>query len=143
MSADGGQTRREHAEEQAKAKGCVVVEPKPNELFIDIDREEDLEFFHKNIVHVAKRCSLTVEMRPSLRKGHFHVVVRFADRELMLWERIAFQAVLGSDRVRELISVFRLLDGDKAPTLFFEKPEAVRLRAMESPPPPVKKEEKL
>lgn len=121
MSADGGQTRREHAEEQAKAKGCIVVEPKPNELFIDIDRVEDLEFFYKQIGHITKRCPLSYEVRPSLRKDHFHVVVCFENRELTEWERIALQAVLGSDRVRELISVFRLLDGDKTPTLFFEK----------------------
>ena len=36
-------------------------------------------------------------------------------------ERIALQAVLGSDRMREFLSLYRHLNGDTDPTLFFEK----------------------
>jgi hypothetical protein len=137
MSADVGKVRREHAEEQAKERGCVIVEPKPNELFLDIDSAEEMAYFEKQIRRVAVRWKLTwtASESPSGKMGRYHVYVTFFDRELDHWQRIALQAVLGSDRIRELISVHRLLDGDAAPTLFFEKPEAVRLRAMENPKP--------
>jgi hypothetical protein len=137
VSADIGKVRRDVAEEQAKARGCVIIEPKPNELFLDIDSADDMAYFEKQIKRVAVRwkCTWTASESPGGKMGRYHVYVTFFDRELDHWQRIALQAVLGSDRVRELISVQRLLDGDAAPTLFFEKPEQVRLRAMESPVP--------
>jgi len=128
VSADTGKTRRETAEEQAKQKGCVIVEPKPNELFIDIDSADDYAYFEKQIKRVAMRwpCTWRASKSPSGKPGRYHVVVEFAanelgERTLDAWQRIALQAVLGSDRVREIISVQRLLDGDPTPTLFFEK----------------------
>jgi hypothetical protein len=125
MSADIGKIRREVAEEQAKAKGCIIVEPKPSELFIDIDSEQDLAYFKKQIVRIELRmpCVWRVQPSPSAKAGRYHVYVDFHPRALDPWQRIAMQAVLGSDRIRELISVQRLLDGDAAPTLFFEKPQ--------------------
>jgi hypothetical protein len=124
MSAEIGKLRREHAEEQAKAKGCRVVEPASNELFIDIDSEVDYAYFQKQIKRIEVRwpCAWRATGSPSGKPGRYHVRVVFeGDRRLDHWQRIALQAVLGSDRVRELISVQRLLDGDATPTLFFEK----------------------
>lgn len=125
MSADAGKVRRDFAEHQAREKSCVIVEPKPNELFIDIDFEEELEYFKRQIKRVELRwpCTWRAQSSPSGKPGRYHVYVAFIDRELDHWQRIALQAVLGSDRIRELISVQRLLDDDVQPTLFFERAE--------------------
>lgn len=116
--------RLKKADEDAKARGCVVIKPKPKELFIDIDREADLVWFLKSIDRVANwlPCTWEVKDSPSGVAGRHHVYVTF-ERDLSVWERVALQAVLGSDRTRELLSVLRILSGDPNPTLFFEKEE--------------------
>lgn len=44
--------------------------------------------------------------------------------ELTDWERIAWQAALGSDPVRELLSCLRLRKGDAHPTMLIEPKDA-------------------
>lgn len=123
MSEQISRATREAALAAAIAKGCVVVEPKPNQLFIDIDCEADRLHFENALPRVAKRCSLVVTRSPSPSgtEGREHVVVTFTDRTFTALDRIAFQGVLGSDRARELNSVIDILDGDPLPTIFFEK----------------------
>ena len=118
-------SRYEVAAEQAKAKGCKVVVPKSNELFVDIDCEEDLERSRKYLVHIQRmeKCSYRITESPSGRPGRYHVVVTL-ERDVEPMERILLQALLGSDRVREVLSWQRLRRGEKLPTLFFEKEDA-------------------
>jgi hypothetical protein len=56
------------------------------------------------------------------RGGNQHFTVTLK-RNITPIERIALQAVLGSDPRREAHSLRRWLAGEKNPTLFFEKPE--------------------
>ena len=62
-----------------------------------------------------------VSCRPS-RSGypHRHVILR-ANRDLSPPERIALQACMGSDLVREFLSLMRYMGGGEA-TTFFEDP---------------------
>jgi hypothetical protein len=123
MSAALSRATREAAVAAAKAKGCIVVEPKDNELFVDIDNEADRLWFDGKIERIKSRtpCTWVVTSSPGGEEHQVHIVVTFASRTFTPLERIAYQAVLGSDRHRELNSVCDVLDGDPLPTIFFEK----------------------
>lgn len=98
-----------------------------NELQIDIDCEADLTLFEgawKNVSGLGLLRGATYSRRPSPsgRAGRWHIEVRLAmpiDHE----SRIALQALLGSDRTREMLSWCRLQRGEALPVLFFERPE--------------------
>lgn len=109
----------------AEAKGLVVVEPKPNELFVDIDDDASLVVFTEHVAAVkALLPGTTYRLRPSPSgtPGRFHATVVLS-REVMTLERICLQALLGSDRLHELLSWVSYSNGNKTPTVFFERPE--------------------
>lgn len=118
-----GHRRLEEAAAVAATKGCIIVHPSRRELFIDIDSKEAatnfekcLEVFRKtNVMMVVRRSN-----SPSGKPGREHIVVRLG-REVSDEERILLQACLGSDPLREMLSLMRLRAGDEAPTIFFEK----------------------
>jgi hypothetical protein len=118
-----GPDRLEEATALAKAKGRVVVVPKANELFVDIDSEADMERFQRIRVTLESFLSLKVDIRPSPsgRPDRHHIVVTL-DREVTEIERVALQAILGSDPTREALSYRRILKGIAPATLFFENP---------------------
>lgn len=117
---------REGKIDAAAAVGCVVVEPTAHQLQIDIDSAEDLAHFQAGIVRIAAKWPCSWEVTPS--KSHnpdagvtrLHITVTFQCHTFTAYERIAFQAVLGSDRMRELNSIMDILHGDPWPTIFFE-----------------------
>ena len=116
-------TRSEIAESAAKEKGCVVVKPGPRDLFVDIDTEEQLENFEKCfeiLTRSVQGIRMVMRPSPSGEKGRFHAYVTMP-YDLTSKDRILFQAILGSDPVRECLSYVRLVCGDENPTLFFEK----------------------
>jgi hypothetical protein len=108
----------ESAKAKAKTLGRVVVFPKANELFIDIDNPAAMRRFVRG---VARFTGVTFLVRPSPsgRPGRHHVVVTMPT-EVTPMERIALQSMLGSDPVRELLSWRRIQHGIEEPTLFFE-----------------------
>lgn len=113
----------EACEAQAQARGQVAVVPKENELFIDIDNLHSLERFYKALVALSRNDNdaFDVTIRSSKSGGvHFHIVVTLR-RDVSTLERIALQAALGSDPVREIISLARIRAGNPNPTVFFEE----------------------
>lgn len=110
----------------AAARGLVVVKPGPRDLFIDIDDEASLTTFYANLSAVERGLGAKVEMiqrpSPSGKPGRLHLTVR-VPRDVTPLERIALQAILGSDRMREALSWIRLQNQQEHPTLFFERPE--------------------
>lgn len=118
-------TGQEEREKSALERGCSVVTPRPNELFLDIDTDEDLETFKGQISLLelyfeGDDIAWRAAQSPSGRPGRYHVTVtvpRFVDEQ----ERVALQACLGSDRKRELLSLKRIRQGHISPTCFFEK----------------------
>jgi TPP-dependent indolepyruvate ferredoxin oxidoreductase alpha subunit len=100
-----------------------VVFPQPDELFLDIDDYSSVLVYEENKDLVEQSHGiLGVTVRES-RSGHGkkHYVVKL-NRSVTVVERIALQAILGSDRRHEAQSLRRhILDGEIAPTLFFEK----------------------
>ena len=111
------------AEIRAAAVGCVIVEPKPNELFVDIDREEDLQFFRTNLGWLEDLVTgFDITPSQSGAPGHYHIVVRLSRPVKDAYERIALQCLIGSDRLRELLSWRNVVHQSGRPTVFFEKP---------------------
>jgi hypothetical protein len=123
-----GHRRLADALEIAKYKGCEVVHPKPNELFIDLDSAEQIKNFNVCIAILEKAESFQIirrETSPSGDPNKQHVVIRMG-RDVTDEERILLQACLASDPLREMLSLMRLRRGDEAPTILFEKPKGGR-----------------
>jgi len=103
-----------------------VVFPEENQLFIDIDDYRSMEEFSRNrdIIHEVYGI---VETRVSDSRSGYpkrHLVVVLNKKITSVMERLALQAILGSDRRREANSLRRhLLYGEQTPTLFFEVKE--------------------
>lgn len=124
----------EDAVSKAAELGLEIIVPKPNELFLDIDDAESLALFHELLPILKQMYAVeTVFIKPSKSGGEKkHVTVVLGDSdglfqpELTPEQRILLQAVLGSDRKRELLSYKRLLTGarpDEYVTVFFELPK--------------------
>lgn len=125
------------AEEAAEEVGCYVITPGDNQLFLDIDSEEVLTSFHRRwkevsgMQHYGSEIGKesTVKITPS-KSGlpNRHIVVTLFDNygeryKITESQRIMLQFALGSDPVRETLSVYRWLCRVENPTRFFEPNE--------------------
>jgi hypothetical protein len=119
-----GEDTIESAREKATSLGLVVVFPEPHELFVDIDSKAAMKRFCRAIGRLPGVTYL-VRPSPSGRPGRFHIVVTMPG-PVGAMERIALQAMLGSDPTRELLSWMRTLRGITQPTLFFERPATIQ-----------------
>ena len=117
----GGNTSTQ-AREWAENEGLEVRAPKDNQLFIDIDDPQGMTDFDKNFGLVDAAIGIeshTFTYSRNKPEGR-HVVVNLKGKVSPI-ERCLLQAILGSDRRREGHSYCRIVEGDKEPTLFFEK----------------------
>jgi hypothetical protein len=117
---------REDFIKRMEAEGNRIVLPQSNELQVDIDSDEQYAVFQKSLACLKRNETesddIKVEEHPSrsgLPRRHITITMPF---DLEPWERIAFQAALGSDPIRELVSIYRLMRNDRHPTLFVEAP---------------------
>lgn len=112
----------------ADARNCTIRYPLPNELFIDIDSASAYTRFKQLLAMFEKFIPVErVTATPSASGGqHQHIVVALTQR-VTEFERIAYQAILGSDPKREVLSLERLKTGtNPTPTVFFEPKPGVR-----------------
>lgn len=117
----------------AGARGQVVRIPEEDELFLDLDTEEQYAQFGVQVAMLNRLLAqaapeapaffVLAEERPS-RRGlpHRHVVVRCARDLQSPLERVLLQAVLGSDPKREALDWVRIVTGSHTPSVFFETP---------------------
>src|SRR5579859_1045951 len=105
----------EDAFAKAVKNGWMVVTPGPSDLQIDIDRQEDLELYKKNR-QIFDRFKATIGIcvehetvgpSKSGSPGKYHVTLKL-NKPVTAEQRILFQCLLGSDRVREILSYVRL-----------------------------------
>jgi hypothetical protein len=118
-----GQPNSQRAVDQALREGLDVVYPQDNELQIDIDNEHSKRLLENQLLILNKfvgPCNYISNASKSGEKWKMHITLVF-DRTFTNLERIGLQAMLGSDRVRELLSYVKLCNGDPHPTLFLEK----------------------
>lgn len=122
---------------------CDVVLPGENEIQVDIDIPFERFSFSpcavrmRNVIATLSFNGFDCEAEMSRsRNGNTHVHVRF-EQPLVSHEmhgghlmRIALQACFGSDPIREVLGVMRLVTGKRSdcPTLLFETPGAERKR---------------
>ncbi len=106
--------------------GLRVVFPEANQLFIDIDSDEDFEIYEQNLA-IAREEELLEgkQIRESVKASksglpNRHITLTF-ERNFDAVTRVAWQALLGSDRKHELLSMVAYARGNKSPTMFFEK----------------------
>ncbi len=116
----------EHCMADAKSRGLSVRMPSTYELFVDIDSAADHDLFWRSYVKLQEfgvvadgQLPVVTPSKSGLPKRHAVVTVKEA---LTAERRILLQALLGSDRMRELLSFARMEAGNQEPTLFFEAP---------------------
>jgi len=109
---------------RARKNGLRVVEPKRNELQIDIDGSAELAIFRQQW-SILEKAGITktwaFSISPSKRPGKFHVTVTIQGCDITNINRVCLQAILGSDIRREAFNLCRVLNGNKYPIVFFER----------------------
>jgi hypothetical protein len=109
-------------EEAARELKLDIVWPEPNELFVDLDDDASFACFKKQIELLGQFERGTWSEQRS-RNGNRHVIV-ILERTVSNEERLMLQAMLGSDRKRELLGLKQLRAGLARSTCFFRKPVA-------------------
>lgn len=120
------------ASEIAESKGLIVVMPKPNQLQIDIDSDEQYAEFHRRLECFVRtyRDEQLFDMRDFGYEEHEsssglpkrHITLTFWNHEFTEQERILYQAALGDDVLRVFLNTKRLHFGVPSPSRLFEKP---------------------
>jgi hypothetical protein len=108
---------------RARSRGWRIVEPKPNELQIDLDGARALRQYGMQF-SILRRAGLAKgwmeHIKESKKRGHVHVIIRMPKR-INNRERVLLQAVLGSDIKREAFNYVRVVKRNKYPIVLFEK----------------------
>ena len=107
---------------EAEDNDLDVVYPTAYQLQLDIDTERAMQIFYELKPVLDKYYGIVgcviEDSRSGFPKRHVTLTLRGTVTNM---ERIALQACLGSDRVRELLGVIQERAGDPHPTLFLEK----------------------
>ena len=117
-----GKPNSQRAIDEALQFGLSVVFPKDNELQLDIDNEHSFQLYMKQADILKKYIGVEgYKVEPS-RSGlpKLHITITLS-RTVSTLERLALQAMMGSDRVRELLGFVQYLNNDPHPVLFLEK----------------------
>lgn len=108
---------------RAKKLGWKIVEPKPNELQLDLDGSRAVRRYGMQF-SILRKAGLTKGWRekllPSKKSGHVHVVITIPKAVNNL-ERVALQAILGSDIKREAFNYSRVKKHNKYPIVLFKR----------------------
>jgi hypothetical protein len=125
--------------QRAIQTGLRIIEPKPNELQLDID-SVGLLIFHEMQYSILEKAGITKGWKKKITKSkrggsHLHVTItapknfgidnyffnRDVEKIVNVLLRLLFQSLLGSDLKREAFNTCRVLKGNKYPIVFFEK----------------------
>jgi len=112
----------EDSKKHAERHNLIVHPADNNELQIDLDTSEQEEHYRKILPSVADVYDIKDIVETPSKSGKLHARI-FLAYPLSIEERIALQAILGSDPKKELCSLRNWLKGDEMPILLFEKPE--------------------
>jgi hypothetical protein len=104
-----------------------LVQPKPNEVFVDLDNEAaQCGFAARWNDFVRVYPNATVQYTTS-KSGNLHAYVTVPELDpLTMPERIAMQAALGSDPLREMIALNHHRGGYEYASVFFEVKGTIR-----------------
>ena len=118
-----GKPNSQNAINKAKFENLEVKFPTTNELFIDVDNEHSFQMFIRLFQIFQKfvdKGASFVEYPSKSGLPKRHVTVSLSRPVRNEEQRILFQALLGSDRVREILGYVQATNGDPHPTLFLE-----------------------
>lgn len=109
----------EAAIECAEKDGFTVIRSTETTLLLDLDDGQSIDRYRK----ISKSIGALFGLKESSRwlsksKVGTHVVVNC--KPMGFLERVALQAVLGSDPIREALAVGMYLDGHKDPSVLFQ-----------------------
>jgi hypothetical protein len=112
------------AKEKALAAGIEVIVSDDYQLQLDLDTPADLQRWVKLEPWVRKQLSVHCIERWLSKSGNTHVLIRLS-YPMPPVERVAWQAGLGSDRKRELLSLRDIKVGNEFPCMLFRPKDAV------------------
>jgi|SRR5580704_3831947 hypothetical protein len=120
-SGDGIIRTEEQCREWAESIGCDLIVATDTQLFIDIDTEAQFDVFKVNLLVLGKHFAVRRTSLTPSKQGlpHRHIVVDLHGA-WPLMTRIAMQAALGSDPMRELLSIRRAVNEEENVVIFFE-----------------------
>lgn len=118
-----GQRTEHEAEQTAAQEGLCAFFPRGNEVFLDID---DPVYEPRTKVLAALACGgseasliVTSSLVTTSKSGNKHVYLRF-NCDLDVVERLVIQAALGSDPVKEALTLLRVNAGGTGAVALFE-----------------------
>lgn len=119
---------REYAPDKAARLGLTLVMPKDDELFIDLDSPDAMArfslLFDDEFTQVYPLASVKFTTSSG---GNIHAYVTVPElKPLKMEERLALEAALGGDPLRQMIAVKHHREGYAYPSVFFEKPGTVQ-----------------
>lgn len=125
---------REDAVEKAARLGLTLVQPNPDQVFVDIDSErERVEFLARWLMFLELYPDATyTETRSQNNNWHIYITIPSLS-PIGDHERIALQAALGSDPLREMLAIMHGRAGYKYTSVFFEKPNGSVLASANNP----------
>jgi hypothetical protein len=108
----------------AKRDGLLIVQPKPNQIQIDLDSARDIHNYARQYL-LLTREGLTKGWKERIttsRGGGCHLHVTITTPHTMDdLKRVAYAAVLGDDLKRAALNLCRVIKRNKYPIVFFEK----------------------
>ncbi len=114
---------RERLLESLQERGLKFIEPSSYELFIDCDSEEQFKVFLQQLLIVERNLEQELPFQDWFSRSgppRRHIIVQMPFT-MSPPERIAWQAVLGSDLKREVLSLLRWRKKEICPTIFIEQ----------------------
>lgn len=105
----------------AVENGLSVVDAKPSELFVDLDKTANVLIFMSRVESLVRNGIATDWRITRSKSGNSHGYVNLL-RDTPLIERVALQCMLGSDLTHEYLTYMTYLKlGEQTRVVFFEK----------------------
>jgi hypothetical protein len=115
-------TQLEEAIYNAEQNGFEVIHSEVDRLLLDLDDDKALRTYEMVLPTVAETLELKEIDRWKSKSGTgIHVVL--SCKPLCFYARVALQAALGSDPIRECLTVDRADNGLVEPSVLFKPPE--------------------
>lgn len=123
-----GQRNKEDVEIEAEKLGLIAIFPEARELLLDLDNGADINITVRGVIEREGSWKVLSELITHSKSGKGRHAYMLLDRYISDHNRILIQACLGSDPVREALSLIRLEAGATAITALFEtKLQAARV----------------
>lgn len=107
----------------AEAAGLEVVKASGNTLLLDLDTDAAYEQYLRVLPTVEQYFGVVVGEEWRSKGGNRHVRLRFVN-EYEPYVRYALQAALGSDGVKEVLTLIRERNGCEAASILFKPAQA-------------------